>query len=397
MEQANRTVCMSVKDSVRAGICERLVEGRMREKEAARRLKVSVRQVRRLKRRVREEGPGGVIHRSRGRASPRRVSEAVQDEVKRLYGDTYVGWNMVHFSEYLVSRHGIDLSHETVRRILLDEASRPRQRRRRHHRQWRERRPREGDLVQMDTSIHAWLGKEGEKVVLISAVDDATSRILWAEFFEHNGVLENLTVVRHLVAKYGLPASLYTDQHTIFFLCEQDALAARERGEEGLTQFGEVMKRLGIEMIPAGSPQAKGRVERSYRTLQDRLLKELRLEGIHTRAEANRYLHENFIPRYNRQFGVEPAEDEAAWVDAGPIDEHDLFCLRHTRVVQNDATISVHGQTWQLEGRVRSGQKVELRTWLDGTVHVFKGDREVGYHPVHKAPSSANGPRAAAG
>ena len=149
------------------------------------------------------------------------------------------------------------------------------------------------------------------------------------------------------------------------------------------------MKPLGIEMIPAGSPQAKGRVERSYRTLQDRLLKEMHLEGIRTRRAANRYLRRHFIPKYNRQFGVEPADPEAAWVDAGPIDPHDLFCLRDTRVVQNDATISVQGQTWQLEGRVRSGQKVELRTWLDHTVHVFKGDREIGYHPVRKAPSVA--------
>jgi hypothetical protein len=241
----------------------------------------------------------------------------------------------------------------------------------------------------MDTSIHAWLGEEGETGVLISAVDDATSRILWAEFFEHNGVLENLTVIRDLVARYGLPASLYTDQHSIFFLCEEDALAARERREDGLTQFGEIMKRLGIERIPAGSPQAKGRLERSDRTLQDRLLKELRLEGIDTRVAANRYLHDTFIPKYNRTFAVEPADPDAAWVDAGFIDEQDLFCLRETRVVQNDATLSVHGQTWQLERRVRSGQKVELRTWLDGTVHVFKGDRQIRYHPVRKARSAA--------
>ena len=130
-------------------------------------------------------------------------------------------------------------------------------------------------------------------------------------------------------------------------------------------------------------------MERSYRTLQDRLLKELRLEGIRTRRAANRYLRRHFIPKYNRQFGVEPADPETAWIDAGPIDEHELFCLRDTRVVQNDATISVEGQTWQLEGSVRSGQKVELRTWLDGTVHVLKGDRQIDYHPVRKARSAA--------
>ena len=389
MGENGRTVCMSVRDSLRAGICERLVEKALSEEEAAKRLGLSVRQVRRLKRRVKEEGPTGVIHRSRGRPSPRRTPDVVQAGVVRLYRETYTGWNMVHFAEYLASRHGIRLSRETLRKMLLDEASRPRRRRRKQHRQWRERRPREGELIQMDTSIHPWLGEGGEKVVLISAVDDATSRILWAEFFEHNGVLENLALVRDIVAKYGLPQSLYLDRHTIFFVPEDAAQAARERGEEPLTQFAQVMKRLGIEMIPAGSAQAKGRVERSYRTLQDRLLKELRLEGIHTRIEANRYLHETFIPAYNERFGVEPADSEPAWIPAGPIDEHAIFCLRETRVVQNDATISVAGRKWQLQGTIRSGQKVELRTWLDGSVHVYKGDTELAYHQVGQAKSTA--------
>ena len=215
MDENVRTVCMSVRDSLRAGICERLVENALSEEEAAERLGLSVRQVRRLKKRVKDEGPTGVIHRSRGRASPRRTPEGVQADVVGLYRETYAGWNMVHLGEYLALRHGIRLSRETLRKMLLDEESRPRRRRRKQHRQWRERRAREGELVQMDTSIHPWLGEDGEKVVLISAVDDATGRILWAEFFEHNGVLENLALVRNIVAKYGLPQSLYLDRHTI--------------------------------------------------------------------------------------------------------------------------------------------------------------------------------------
>jgi len=380
MDREDRTVCMSARDSVRAGVCERLIEGRLSEQEAASRLSLSIRQVRRLKRRVRDEGPKGVIHRSRGRASPKRLLDGVRGTVENLYRQTYTGWNMVHLSEYLAARHGIELSSETLRQVLLDDEARPRRRRRKQHRQWRERRPREGELVQMDTSIHPWLG---------SAVDDATSRILWAAFYEHNGVLENLAVVRDIVVTLGLPQSLYLDHHTIFFVPQADALAARERGEEARTQFGKVMNHLGIEMIPAGSPQAKGRIERSYRTLQDRLLKELRLEGIRTRAAANGYLHETFIPAYNERFGVEPADSEGAWIPVGPIDEHALFCLRDTRVAGNDLTISVRGQKWQLHGPVRSGQKVELRTWLDGAVHVYKGDTELAYHRIQEATATA--------
>ena len=389
MERTDRTVCMSARDSLRAGVCERLIEGKLSEREAAERLALSVRQVRRLRRRVAEEGPRGVVHRSRGRASPRRLPEPLRAEVRRLYQGPYTGWNMEHFGEWLVREHGIGLSRESLRRILRDEPSRPRRRQRKQHRRWRDRRPREGEMLQMDASLHPWLGEDGEKAVLLSAIDDATSRVVWAEFFEHYGVLENLAVVRTLVRTHGLPQSLYLDRHTMYFLAEEDALAARERGGDALTQFGRVMKALGIEMIPAGSPQAKGRVERSYRTQQDRLVKELRLHRIRTRAEANRYLHATFLPDYNERFGVEPAEADAAWVPLGPVDEHALFCLRDTRVAGNDLTISVRGQKWQLHGPVRSGQKVELRTWLDGSIHVTKGDTELGYHRIRPATATA--------
>ncbi len=142
-------------------------------------------------------------------------------------------------------------------------------------------------------------------------------------------------------------------------------------------------------MIAAGSPQAKGRVERSYRTLQDRLLKELRLEGVRTRVEANRYLHETFIPAYNERFGVEPANSEAAWVPAGHFDEHAVFCLRDTRVAANDLTLSVNGQRWQLHDGVRARQRVELRTWLDGSVHVYRGDVELAYHRLARNRADA--------
>jgi len=389
MDREDRTVCMSVRDSLRAGVCGQLIDGTLSERGAADRLALSVRQVRRLKRRVGTEGPRGVIHRSRGRASPTRLADALRAEVTRLYREVYTGWNMQHFGEWLAREHGLTVSRESLRRLLRDEPSRPRRRQRKQHRRWRDRRPREGDLLQMDASLHAWLGEDGEQSVLISAIDDATSRVVWAEFFEHYGVLENLAVVRDLVVTHGLPQSLYLDRHGIYFLQKEHALAARERGDDGLTQFGRVMKELGIETIPAGSPQAKGRVERSYRTQQDRLVKELRLLGIRTRADANRYLHETFLPDYNKRFSVEPAQPDAVWVPLGPVDEHALFCLRDTRIAGNDLTISVRGQKWQLHGPVRSGQKVELRTWLDGSVHIYKGDTELAYHRIEPATATA--------
>ena len=368
-----------------------MMEGKLTEAEAAGRLSLSTRQVRRHKKRVRAEGAGGVIHRSRGRESPRRTPEATRERVVGLYRETYSAWNMEHLKERLESDHRIGLSRETLRRILFEEASRPRRHRPKGHHKWRERRGREGELVQWDTSIHLWFGAEGEKAVLILAVDDATSKFLWAEFFEHDGVLENLAVLRSIVRKHGLCESVYADATSKFFLAEEDLLAARERGEEGLTQFGRVMKHLGIGMIKALSPQAKGRVERAFRTLQDRLIKELALYGIRTRAKGNRYLRKTFIPNYNRRFGVAAADPSDAWVRVWPLDEPNTFCLRDTRTVQNDLTISVDGERWQLHGGVRSGEHVELRTRLDASVHLYKKDKELEYHRIKRLAKAASG------
>ena len=391
MKNSERTVCMSRRDALRAGVCRQMIEGNLSEEQASERLLLSTRQVRRHKKRVREEGEGGVIHRSRGRASPRKTPEATREQVVALYRETYAAWNMRHLSERLESGHQVKLSHETLRKILLDEPSRPRRRSRSRHHQWRERRSREGERVQWDTSLHPWFGADGEEAVLIQAVDDATSQIVWAEFFEHDGVLENLAVLRSMVGKHGLCESVYADGASKFFLTEEDLLTARERGEEGLTQFGRVMKTLGIGMIHALSAQAKGRVERSFKTLQDRLVKELALYKIRTREDGNRYLRKTFLPHYNRRFGVPAADPAKAWVDAGPLDERNVFCLRETRTVQNDLTLRVAGERWQLHGGVRSGERVELRTRLDGSVHVYKKDQELGYHRVKRVAKAASG------
>jgi len=373
----DRTVLMSLREHLRGRICEEMLLGRLSEKEAAGRLFLSVRQVRRLKKRVKQEGAKGVIHRLRGRPSARRISQEVLEEVKRLYEGRYLGWNMTHFSERLQEAHGIVVSRERVRQALREEASRPRRNRRRKHRRWRARRGREGELVQMDASIHAWLGDGGEEAVLISAIDDATGKLLWAEFFASDGTLENLAVIRGIVSKHGIPAEIYLDRSGKYFAQEELALAARERGEEPVTQFGRAMKELGIAMIKARSPQAKGRVERLFGTLQDRLVKELALCGIKTREKANAYLRREFVPGFNSRFAVRPEEKDGAFVKAsGALDYNAVFCVKEIRTVQNDYTIAYGGAKVQLEDQaVWAGQKVEVRVWLDSSVHVYAKDR----------------------
>ncbi len=375
---------MSLREHLRNRVCRRLLEGSMSEGEAAGRLGLSPRQVRRLKKRVGAEGARGVVHRLRGRPSNRRTGASVEAEVRRLYQQRYAGWNMSHFSEWLRAEHGMVLSREKVRQILLSEPERPRRHRRRRHRRWRERRRREGELVQMDTSIHPWLGEDGERSVLISAIDDATSKVLWSEFFACDGTLENLAAVKGMVREHGVCASLYLDRAGRFFLDAEAHLAALERGEPGLTQFGRVMRELGIAMIKARSPQAKGRIERLFNTFQDRLVKELELKGIRRRTEANRYLHEEYLPRHNQRFSAKAADPEPAYVRiVEDLDYNAVFCLKATRVIQNDYTISLNGRRVQLEGRrLRSKEKVEVRTWVDGSEHVYYRGEEVSARTV---------------
>jgi len=380
------TIRMSLREHLRNEVCQQMLRGEVSEKEAAGRLEVSVRQVRRLKKRVAREGPPGVIHRLRGRASARRTPEDVLQRIRELYQERYSSWNMTHFSEKLASAHGIVVSRERVREILLDDLCRPRRNRRKRHRRWRARRGREGELVQMDASIHPWLGKEGEEAVLISAIDDATGKVLWAECFASDGTLENLAVVRRIVTRQGIPQELYLDRSSKYFPGEEAAEEARQRGEQAMTQFGRAMRELGIGMIKARSPQAKGRIERSFKTFQDRLVKELALEGIKTRKGANEYLRGVFLPDFNRRFAVRAQEKERAFVKApGQFNYNAVFCVKESRTVQNDYTISYEGEKIQLEGgRLWAGQKVEVRVWLDGSVHVYRKDKAVKAEKVLK-------------
>ena len=218
---------MSIEDHSRYLVCQQMLRGGTSEKQAAQRLGLSVRQVRRLKKRVRLLGPEGVIHRLRGSRSSRRTPEDVQRQVKELYEERYAGWNMAHLAERLAGAHGIALSRERLRQLLREDPSRPRRTKRRKHRRWRARRGREGELVQMDASIHPWLGEDAEEAVLISAVDDATGKALWAEFFASDGTLENLAVVKGIVRKYGIPAGLYLDRSSKYFPEERAAKALK--------------------------------------------------------------------------------------------------------------------------------------------------------------------------
>ena len=300
---------MSRKERERLRVMVVLEERRLRQREAAGRLGLSERQVRRILRRYRAEGDAGLVHRGRGRPSNRRLPQETRQRALEAVQEHYRDFGPTLAAEKLQEREGIRVSRETLRQWMIEEKLW--QCRRPVHRRvhlWRPRRPAFGELVQMDTSEHAWLEGRGEgEPVLVSMIDDATGRQV-KRFFPKDTTPANLEVLGLWLRRYGRPLAIYADGDSIFRVPSRAATA--EEARQGLrpqTQFGRALRELGITFIGASSPQAKGRVERSFQTDQDRLVKELRLRDIATIAQANAYLEEEYLALLNRRFTVAAA------------------------------------------------------------------------------------------
>lgn len=335
----HQDIRMSLKEADRLGTIRQLDRGTLTQREAAAQLRVTDRQIRRLLVRYRKRGATGLTHGNRDRPPANRVPDALRERIVTLVEDRYPDFNCTHAAEQLARRHGITIAAETLRRLLTEAGQHRPKRRKPVHREWRERKASVGELVQFDGSHHAWLEGRGAKLVLLSAVDDATGRPV-AAFYPAEDQASVFAFWEAYLGVYGRPLALYLDRHTIY----------RSPDPEALTQFGRAMETdLGIRLVWARSPQAKGRVERSFRTAQDRLVKELRLERVRTMAEANRYLAEVFLPDYRRRFGAIPRSeaDTHRSLPAGS-DLPAILCPHHLRVVRNDFTLSFQGKLLQL-------------------------------------------------
>lgn len=351
------------------------------QREAAAELRVSVRQVRRQLIALRAQGDRSVIHRLRGRASARKISPEKRAQiVKILSQEVYRGFGPTLASEYLQAKHKVKIGREALRQVMI-EAGLWRARRQQDNRvhQWRERRPCRGQMVQWDTSEHAWLEGRGPKLYLIHMIDDATSE-LTARFVGHDSTEENLRVLQRYLEQYGRPQAFYTDKASLFQTApkvarDQKDLPRNEREPLPPTQIGRALRELGIVWIAAHSPQAKGRVERSFGTAQDRLVKGLRVAGACTLEQANRYLEEEFLPWWNQHLVVQPANPVDAHRPLGA--EHNLASALsrvETRQVGNDYTIALAGKTYRvgtapmpagLRGAtVRVEQRLDGKLWV---------------------------------
>ncbi|MGH7178143.1 MAG: ISNCY family transposase [Tepidisphaeraceae bacterium] len=342
--------------------------------EAGRLMGRSARQVRRILRRLREEGDGGVVHRLRGRRSNNRREESERDRALQLCRSRYVGFGPTLAREKLGEEHGLELSVETLRCWMMSAGLWQRKRHRDRHRSHRERRSCFGEMVQADASLHDWLEGRGAMLALVGMIDDATGKIL-LRFFAAETSEAYMEVLSRWIRKHGRPASWYSDRHSIFRA--ESKLVGDSEPTSVPTQFSRALKELGIELILANSPQAKGRIERLWGTAQDRLVKELHLAGARTIESANAVLDKKFVPWFNRRCACKPASPNDAHRPIDGLDLEAILSHQEQRAVSNDYTIRFQSQVYQLLPPAWPGERggtviVEQRS--DGTMKVrFKG------------------------
>jgi len=370
---------MSRKEARRPGLVQAAVAGRITTAEGAHALEMSLRQFRRLKARYRAEGVRGLVHRRRGQSSGRGLDVEVRDRVVELVQTTYRDFNDCHGTEKLREVEGLPVSRSTVRRLRRALGLLPKRRRRPpQHRARRPRRPAMGSLVLVDGSEFDWLGT-GTPLLLLGAIDDATSTVLALHFRPAEDLHGYLTLLGRLAARDGLPVTLYGDRLGVFVRNDDHwSLEEELQGAQHPTHFGQVLRDLGVGYIAAHSPQAKGRIERLWETLQDRLVAELRLHGLQTLAAAEAFLP-TYLIDHNRHFAQPPAETPSAW-QRPPRDLAERLSCRYTRRVARDNTVRLGPRLVQIprgpHGRSYAGCRVEVWECLDGRLLVdYQGTR----------------------
>ena len=367
----------------RLRVLHQVLDEKLTQIDAGGILGITDRQVRTLLRRVEAHGATGVIHQGRGRVSPRKMSKETEDRIAGIIRSKYPDFSPLHAAEKLEERDRIKVSREKVRQVMMAHGLWKRKRRKREDHVWRERKHHCGEMVQMDGSHHAWLEGRGPKLVLMGYVDDATGRF-YGRFYDHEGVYPAMDSLRRYIELNGLPLAIYLDKHSTYKTTRQADRDELLRDRQAETQFERALGELGIRVIHAHSPQAKGRVERIFKTLQDRLVKEMRLAGVRTLEEANRFLEE-YLETFNQRF-IKEALEEGDYHRPLPksVVLEDILCIKGLRTINDGYLIRWRGQTYVLRKRsltVRR-QKVVALDRFDGRLSFrFKG-RDLEYQPA---------------
>jgi transposase len=365
------------KELKRLHVIRKVIEGTLTQKDAADLVSLTERQIRRIVKRIREEGNEGICHRSRGRPSRRELP--FKQRIVELYRNTYPDFGPTLFTEKLQEREDITVSRETVRTWLMEDGLWQKHRKRKAHRQWRERKNHCGEMLQMDGSHHDWFEGRGSKCVLMGYIDDATGRV-YGRFYDYEGTIPAMDSFKRYITEYGLPMSVYLDKHTTY-----KSWVRRDefREVEPISQFGRALQELGVRKLHAHSPQAKGRIERLFNTFQDRVVKEMRLKGVRTIKEANDFLA-SYLPAYNQRFSVMPKEKEDLH-RAVSVDLDTVLCIKTERTLKNDNTIKLNGKLYQVEDNIRA-KRVVIEELIDGSMRIRHKGAQVAFHEIVERP-----------
>ena len=384
---------MSEREMRRAAVLAQVKSGTWSLVEAAERMELSYRQAKRLWKRYRSQGARGLVHGSAGRISNRAQPKKVRAKVVRLIREKYSGEVGKRFgptlaAEHLASEDQIELSATTVRRWMLAEGLWSRARKRRQHRQRRERRKHFGELVQLDGSFHEWLEQRGPRGCLMNLVDDATSTTL-CRMGEQETIWAAVGVLRAWMEKYGVPRALYTDWKNVYV--REPTTKELLHGTPAVTQFGRMCERLGIKIIAAGSPEAKGRVERNHGTHQDRLVKKLRRKRIATHAAVNEYLEQEYCDDHNQRFAIDAASEVDHHLPAPTARrQREIFRLETERTLSNDWVVRHDNRFYQVAGSSRNyapaKSRVKMCEWEDETMEIHYRGRKLSFHEIPERP-----------
>jgi hypothetical protein len=390
----NEVVTMTLREIDRLKVIDQVLKGKLNRYQASEQLKLSRRQIIRLCKRVKKEANIGIIHRLRGKASNRSLAPEILSKVAELIKKKYSDFGPTLAAEKLAEFDGLSLSTSTVRRTMVKaELWKPR-RVKTLFRTFRQRRACLGELIQVDGSHHDWFEGRAARCVLIVFIDDATSRILLAKFVDSESTLHLMRLTGKYLLEYGRPLAVYVDKDSIFRVNRQPTVEEQLRDDQPATQFSRAMEELNIEVIFANSPQAKGRVERSFKTHQDRLVKELRIRNISDQDTANRFLEEIYLPDCNRRFSVLPLSERDAHRKLQKNQcLQQILSIRSQRTLFNDYTIRFQNRFFQIQHQpglcIRPKQKVHVEVRLDSSLHIRFNGRYLKFVQIAK-PLSAS-------
>src|SRR3989304_3381607 len=366
-------ITLRQQEATRYGVIKGTIDRKISNTEAARLLGISRRQVIRIKNKIRRVDLSGIVHGNRGKSPKNDIGKETKETILNLYLNTYNGFNVSHFGGFRKEAHGITISRETLRKLLLSSGLRCKAKSAPKHRSRRTRMPKSGLLVQMDSSEHEWLG--GRSIWLIATIDDATGEVPYALFVDSDSAENNMRVIKKMIEKRGIPVALYTDGASHFITQRHYSHWVKLNYDYGPTQIQRALNELGVRLIIAGSPQAKGRIERLFGTFQDRLLKDLKLHEPSSIEEANKYLHNVFLSKFNKRFTKDPENPEPAWrVVPKEINLDSVFSIKEQRTVMADNTISYKNRIFQIlpdKYRISFAKaKVEVEKRLDESIHI---------------------------